>query len=74
MEPNNEVDNDITDEGNDDLPDIMKLSKRAMASRKLKSCPKLFDLTKEALTLEPDGDINYPTERSRGELPSAEEV
>ncbi|KAM6513309.1 hypothetical protein FALCPG4_015746 [Fusarium falciforme] len=74
MELDNEVDYNVTEEGDDDLPDIVKLSKRATASRKRKSYPKLFDLTKEALTPEPDGDINHPTKRSRGELPSVEEM
>ncbi|KAM6506826.1 hypothetical protein FALCPG4_018647 [Fusarium falciforme] len=74
MEPDNEVDDDVTDEGDDDLLDIVEISKRATASRKRKSCPEIFDLTKEALTPEPDGDINHPTKRSRGELPSVEEV
>ena len=72
--PDNEVDDDITDEGDDDLPDILGLSKRVTASRKRKTRHKTVDLTKEALTPEPDGDINHPTKRSRGELPSAEEV
>jgi hypothetical protein len=74
MELDNEVDDGVTDEGDDDLLDIVELSKRATASRKRKSCPKLFDLTKEALTPEPDGDINHPIKRSRGELLSVEEV
>ncbi|KAM6506857.1 hypothetical protein FALCPG4_018678 [Fusarium falciforme] len=73
MEADNEVD-DVTDKGDDDRVDIVELSKRATASRKRKSCPKLFDLTKEALTPEPDGGINHPTKRSRGELPSVEEM
>ncbi|KAJ3469824.1 hypothetical protein MRS44_003889 [Fusarium solani] len=71
MEPDNEVDEGIAD---DDLPDILGLSKRVTASRKRKERHKIVDLTKEALTPEPDGDINHPPKRSRGELPSAEEV
>ncbi|KAM5359505.1 hypothetical protein ACJZ2D_014440 [Fusarium nematophilum] len=74
MEPDNEVDDGFADEGDDDLPDIAELSKRVTASRKRKSCYKLIDLTEEALSPRPDGDINHPTKRSRGELPSAEEV
>ncbi|KAM6513148.1 hypothetical protein FALCPG4_015615 [Fusarium falciforme] len=76
MEPDNEVDEGIPDEGDegdDDLPHIEELSKRFTASKKRKERHKLIDLTEEALSPGPDGDINHPTKRSRGELPSAEE-
>ncbi|KAF3342155.1 hypothetical protein VDGL01_12586 [Verticillium dahliae] len=74
MEPDNELDDGVADEGDGDLLDIEELLKRATASRKRKACPKILDLTKEALTPRPDGDINHRTKRSRGELPSVDEV
>jgi hypothetical protein len=82
MEPDNEADEGIadegiadeSDEGDDDLPDIVGVSKRLTASMKRKSPHKLIDLTEEALYPGPDGNINHPTKHSRGELPSAEEV
>ncbi|RSL40683.1 hypothetical protein CEP54_016049 [Fusarium duplospermum] len=74
MEPDNEVDEGIPDGGDDDLPDIAELSKRATASKKRKERHKFIDLIEEALSPGPDGDINQPTKRLRGELPSAEDV
>ncbi|RMJ05016.1 hypothetical protein CDV36_014320 [Fusarium kuroshium] len=72
-EPDNEADDGVIDEGDDDLPDVADLTRRAIASKKRKSRHKLIDLTEEALSTGPDGHINHPMKRSR-QLRSAEEV